>query len=118
MAIMLIGGVEIPPPKSIDIQYTRIGKTETNAAGDTIMDLLAVKRKLSITWAHLNPEQAADVVTAVNAGPFVDVTVIDPETGETETGEYRCTKEALSSMRYESDAPIGYRDIEIDLTER
>lgn len=118
MAIMLIGGVEMPPPKSMDIQYTRIGKTETNAAGNTIMDLLAVKRKITLVWAHLTPSQAADVVTAVNAGPFVDVTVTEPETQETDTGEYRCTKEALSSMRYESDAPIGYRDIEIELTER
>lgn len=118
MAILMIGGSEMPPPKSIDIQYTRVGKTETNAAGNTVMDLLAIKRKITLVWARLTPEQAQDVVGAVNAGPFCDVTVIEPETGETETGEYRTTKEALSSMRYESDAPVGYRDIEVELTER
>lgn len=118
MAILMIGGSEMPPPKSMDIQYTRIGKTETNAAGDTVMDLLAIKRKIALMWAHLAPDQVQDVVGAVNAGPFFEVTIIEPETGETVTGEYRATKTALSSMRYESDAPIGYRNIEVELTER
>lgn len=118
MAILMIGGSEMPPPKSIDVQYKRIGKTETNAAGNTIMDLLAIKRTLAIRWAYLKPDQASDVVTAVNEGPFVDVTIIEPETGESATGEYRCTKEGMSSMRYDSNEPIGYKDIEIELTER
>ena len=119
MAILIIGSAEMPPPKSMDIQYTKVGKTETNAAGDTVMDLLATKRKISIQWGHLSPADAQNVAQAVNEGPFISVTFFDPMQQATDTADFRCTKSGMNAMRHSGNGgPIGYTNIEVELTER
>ena len=118
MAILIINGAEMPSPSEMQIGYKDIGKAETAASGDTIMDRVAIKRTISASFAHLSKDQAQAILVALKTLLFFDLHFYDPLSGESMSGTFRCTSCTVSPWRYADGAPVGYTGGKITLEER
>ena len=118
MAILTINGAEMPSPSEMQIGYKDIGKAETAASGDTVMDRVAIKRTINATFAHLTKDQAQALLIALKTLPFFDLYFFDPLSGTHISGTFRCTSCTVSPWRYVDGAPIGYTGGKITLEER
>ncbi len=75
--MLKIDGVEMPAPVKYDVDIMNIVKAERNAAGDMVIDLIAVKRKIELDLKMLNNEEISKVLKSV-APPTFDVEYFDP----------------------------------------
>ena len=116
MAVLSINGTDMPSPSAMEIQYDAVGKQETNAAGNTVMDRLGVKRTLKCTWNHLNAEDAAILLTAAQAENWIELGFYDPQSGEDE-GVFRVERASAPVFRVVEGVPV-FRSVQIDFRER
>jgi hypothetical protein len=119
MAILTINGAAMPSPSGLEIAYKSIGKAETSASGETVMDRIALKRTITANFSYLTQEGAKALSQAVmqNAN-FFDLTFYDPMTGTELTGIFRATECRLSPYRYAEGVPVGHREGKITMEER
>lgn len=118
MAIIAINGLDMPSPQTMEISYREIGKNETNAAGQKVMDRVALKRDLKCVWRYLSKEDAGILLGQITPEPFMDVSFVDPVTGENAEGEYKAADTVIKPNRYANGFPVGYADITINFQER
>lgn len=118
MAILTINGEAMPSPKEMKISYAPVGKSESNAAGDTVMDRIALKRTLKATWAYLTALQAASLIGTAQDDYFMTAAYVDPMTGASYSGTFYVKSCELEVVRYEGDVPTAYRDVTITLAEQ
>ena len=119
MAILVIDGAEMPSPSKLEITYKSIGKAETSASGDTVMDRIALKRTITATFSHLTKAAAKTLlVAAIQNANFFDLTLYDPMTGEEYGGIFRATACSLSPWCYKDGQPVGYTGGKITMEER
>lgn len=118
MAVIAINGMEVPSPQTMEITWREIGKSDTNAAGQLVMDRVAIKKDLKFVWRYLSVDDMRFLIGLVNAEPFLQITCIDPATGEDAQGEYRAVDRLVKPSRYQDGKPAGYSDLQITFEER
>lgn len=116
MAILSINGTDMPSPSAMEVRYEPVGKTETNAAGNTVMDRLGMKRLLKITWNHLSAEDAAILLTAAQSENWNELEFYDPAEGR-QQGVFRAERTSAPVHRVVNDVP-EYRGVQIEFRER
>lgn len=64
---LLYAGQDLPVPdeNGINIELQPIDTTERNAAGDAMIEEVALKRNISITWSNLNGNKASIIMTSL-----------------------------------------------------
>lgn len=83
---MKINGVTILTPTELKVSTFRISKSERTADGSMVMDIIAVKRRLDLSWAVIadsDLQQIMGLLAPTQA--FHAVIYPDPENGETAT---------------------------------
>lgn len=118
MAILTVNGVDMPSPKEMNISYNPIGKSENNAAGGIVMDRIALKRTISLSWGYLDIDNAVILLSAMQGELFMSVAFYDPATSGAYTGTFYAQTCDASPVRYEGGLPIGYKDVSVTLTEK
>lgn len=118
MAILTIDGAAMPSPSEMIVDYKDVGKAETAASGETVMDRIAVKRTVTAVYNYLTPENAALLLQAVKSALFFTLEFHNPMSRETVTGTFRSTTCTVSPMRYEAGQPVGYTGGRIVMEER
>jgi hypothetical protein len=116
MSLIIIDGVEIPAPSEYSVGIQDISKAERNANGTMIIERVATKRKIELSWKYLSKEQLAQVLTAVS-NVFFQVTFIDPQDNATRTGTFYCGDRKAGMLDYKNGVP-RYKDVQFNLIER
>jgi hypothetical protein len=99
-AMIKINTVDMPTPSKLYVVLLNVqSPDDRNAAGTTIIDRIATKRRLECEWAYLSPTDMATLLAAVSATVFFTVNYYDPydnalkditcHVGERAVGVYR-----------------------------
>ena len=101
--MLKINGTTMPSPASMTVSGADIGdSSRRNAAGEKIIDRIAVKRSLSLRWSVLTGAQMAQLLSAVEAQPFFLVTYPDPVTNGDKQAVCCCASRSAELLRYGS----------------
>lgn len=116
MSLIKINGVEMPPPASLQVGIQDLSKAERNARGTMIIERIATKRKIELSWAYLAPDQLSQLLTAVSA-VFFSATYTDPQTNVEQTGTFYCGDRNAGVLDC-INGNMRYKDIKFSLIER
>ncbi len=116
MALITINGVAIPAPSDLAVGIQDLSKAERNANGTMIIERIATKRKLELSWAYLDKASLSQVLNAVSS-VFFTVTYVDPQTNGTKTGTFYCGDRKCGMIDFKNGIP-RWKDIKFDLIER
>ena len=99
MALITISGVALPTPSEFQVGYQDISKAERNANGTMIIERVAVKRKLFLTYAYVTESDASLILKAVAPTSYT-VTYMDPQTRSMKSGAFYCGDRNLGMIDY------------------
>jgi hypothetical protein len=111
-----INGVDLPSPSEYAVGIQDISKAERNANGTMIIERVATKRKIELSWKYLDKDQLAQVLNAVSP-VFFEVTYIDPQDNGIMTGTFYCGDRKCGMLDYKNGVP-RYKDVQFNLIER
>ncbi|RKD22458.1 hypothetical protein SAMN02745883_00688 [Caminicella sporogenes DSM 14501] len=111
-----INGVALPTPSDYRVSIMDISKAERTSAGTMVIDRIATKRKIELSWKYLNKEEVSKVLRLVSH-VFFTVDYIDPQEGNWRNGTFYCGDRNIGALDY-IDGNIRYKDIKFNLIER
>ena len=105
--MLKINGIEIKTPSGMEVGLTEIGdRSRRNAAGEQVIDRIAVKRRIHVVWSILQPSEAAALFSAIGAQAFFQVQYPDPLTGKARSAVCSCERQSAGVQRMENGAAI------------
>ncbi len=114
---VLIDGVEIVKPSTIEVTPFILQRAERAASGRLRVDIIAEKRALQLGWSLIKDADMKQILDLLSAGVFHQVAYPDPQNGESHTisakvdGEIRLASwRTIGGVRY-------WRDVGISLIE-
>lgn len=116
MALVSINGVALPTPTEFQVGIQDISKAERNANGKMIIERVATKRKLFLTYSYVTENDAATILKFV-APTFYNVTYVDPQDKTMKSGSFYCGDRNIGMVDYIGGIP-RYRDLTFNLIER
>lgn len=116
MALLTIDGVAMPTPSSLTLGIQDISKAERNTRGTMIIERIATKDKLEMSWAHLTRSQLSLLLNAVKPTLF-EVTYMDPETDAFRTSTFYAGDRSIAFVSFVDNEPV-YKDIKFNVIER
>lgn len=116
MSLIKIKGVELPTPSEYSVGIQDISKAERNANGTMIIDRIATKRKIELSWKMLDSNTLSQVLNAV-APVLFTVEYMDPQDNAMKTGTFYCGDRNNPMMRFTNGVPI-YKDVKFSIVER
>lgn len=111
-----IDNVEIPTPSTFTASVMDLSKAERNARGTIIIERIATKRKLELSWSYLDKDRLQQLLTAVSP-VFFTVEYPDPQTGEMRTGTFYAGDRKTGMIDFRNGVP-RWRDVSFNLIER
>ena len=118
MAILTINGADAPSPSEMKVRIFDVGSGEArSAAGGLVADRVAVKRELTLRWAHLTPAQLSALMEAVGGEAFFQAAYPDPETGASRSASFRCAERSAGVLLVRGGAPV-WTDVEMSWVEK
>lgn len=111
-----IDGIVIPAPSDLSVGIMDLSKAERNAAGTMVIDRIATKRKLELSWKYLSKEDLSELFTAVSP-VFFTVEYIDPQENKKKIGMFYAGDRKAGALDY-INGTIRYKDITVNLIER
>ena len=114
--MITIGGVSIPTPSTYSISIQDLSKAERNANGSMIIERIATKRKLEMSWNYLSSSDLSSLLSKV-APVFFTVTYPDSVDGTTRSGTFYCGDRSSEAIDYISGT-IRYKNVKFNLIER
>lgn len=115
MAILTIGGATMPSPTELTLSYMDLSKADRNANGRMIIERIATKRKLAITYAFITAADLSKVLNAISP-TYYSVTFLDAKTNSMTTGSFYCGDRNLGMIMWNDGSPY-YKDFAFDLIE-
>lgn len=116
MSLIRVNGVAIPTPSDIKFNVMDITNSERNANGTMIMELIAQKQKIELSWNFLKKEDLNSIISAVD-GIFFQVTYPNPKTGILTTKTMYSGDRTMSALDY-INGNIRYKDVKMSFIER
>ena len=77
-----LNGVLIAEPSKIDIGIHRISRAERAASGRMSMEIIAIKRAISLEYNIISGAELGTILTALEAAPFHTLRYPDPQGAE------------------------------------
>ncbi|SHH86475.1 DUF6711 family protein [Desulfosporosinus lacus] len=111
-----INGVTIPSPSSYQVNLQDINRVERNANGNTIIERIATKRKIDMSWNYLSQSDLAIVLQAIS-GVFFNVEYVDPQDGSLKTGTFYSGDRKAGALDYQ-DGVMRWKDSGFSISER
>lgn len=108
--------VKIPTPSDYLVGIQDISKAERNARGTMIIDRIATKRKLELSWKYLSKEDLSKVLKLVSP-VFFQVDYIDPQDNAVKTGTFYCGDRTAPALDVRNGV-IRYKDVKFNIIER
>ena len=115
--VMKINGNDIPTPsKEYVVRYHVQSKDDKNAAGQTVRDRIATKRRIECEWAYLSCADMASLLTAI-ADVFFTVNYYDPYDNALKTITCEVGEQSIGVYRITSGVPV-WTNTKMTLTEQ
>lgn len=111
-----INGIQIPTPSTYTIGIMDLSKAGRVASGLLMIERIATKRKIELSWSYLEKKELSDLLTLVSP-TFFDVEYIDPQSDTIKTGSFYCGDRTVESLDYRN-GQIRYKNIRFNLIER
>lgn len=116
MALIKIGGVELPAPSTYDVGIMDINKVERNARGDMIGERIATKRKIELSWKSLTQSELSSILNVVSP-LFFSVEYIDPKDKAVRVGTFYAGDRNCPMLSFINGVP-KYKDVKFNVIER
>ena len=116
MALINIGGTDLPAPASYNVTITDITKNDRNAAGMMIIERSSIKRSIQLGWNYLSGDDYSAVLNAVS-DVFFTVTYFDPQNNTNQTGTFYCSDRQAGMIQFTNGVP-SWSNVQFTLTER
>ncbi|MEK4239060.1 DUF6711 family protein [Paenibacillus sp. FSL H7-0714] len=113
--MIAINGTPLPSPTSYKVSIQDLSKGERNVNGLLLLERIATKRKIDLSWKMLTQAQFSAILSLVS-GVFFQVEYQDPQTG-VRTGTFYCgdrTAPALSFVK----GVVQYSEVSFSIIER
>jgi len=110
-----VNGVQISTPSSFQIGITDLSKTERNANGGLIIEVIATKRTLELSYSYLSSTALSTILTAISASTF-SVTYPDAQTGADRISTFYCSDKNAGAIDYQNNI-MRYKDVKFNLIE-
>ena len=111
-----VNGVDIPTPSDYMVSVLDISKAERNANGTMIIERVATKRRLEMTWNYLSQVDLSALLTRISP-TFFEVEYIDSQTGTVRTGTFYAGDRNAGAIDYQNGV-MRFKDISFNLIER
>ena len=79
---MTIDGVQIKTPTELKVGIFRLSKAERLASGKMVMDIIATKRRLDLSWEIIEDNELQKILDLLDSRVFHTVVYPDPQSGE------------------------------------
>lgn len=112
-----IGDLDIPTPSDCSIGINDIIKEDRTANGNVIIERVATKRKIDLSWKYLSNTQLQELMTTISANVFFTVSYPDPLTGATRSGTFYVGDRSAGMIDYQAGVP-RWKDIKLNLLEK
>ena len=99
MALISVSGVALPTPSEFQVGYMDVSKAERNANGTMIIERVATKRKLFITYAYISENDASLILKQIAPTTYT-VVYMDPQTRSMKSGSFYCGDRNLGMIDY------------------
>lgn len=117
MAVLTIDGAAAPSPSTLKVSVFEVGSSQArSASGRLVVDCVAVKRRLTLGWAHLTPTELGGLLGAVS-GAFFTATYPDPQTMAPRTMICLCSESSMGVLRVQDGAPV-WTDVQMEWIEQ
>ena len=116
MALVSIEGVALPTPTEFQIGYMDISKAERNANGNMIIERIATKRKLFLTYSYLTTSELSLILQKTSPA-YYNVTYLDAQTNTIKTGSFYCGDRTVGMVDY-INGIARYKEFTFNLIER
>ena len=116
MSLITVNGVDFPTPTDYQVGVLDISKSERNAAGTMIREIIATKRKIELSWSYLSKSQLSTVLNLVAPG-FFTVTYVDPLGNDNRSGTFYAGDKNCGMLDFRNGVP-RYKDVKFNLIER
>ncbi len=111
-----INGVVIPTPSDYQVGIMDLSKAERNALGTLIIERVATKRKIEMSWNYLNKDELSQLLNLVSPVLF-EVDYINPQENSRKTGTFYVGDRKAGAIDYKN-GNIRYKDIQFNIIER
>lgn len=113
--MLKVNGNTISPPSSLQFGVQDISEGGRVASGRIVIDRIATKVKLELTWNYLTPQELSKLLTAISPVTFI-VEYLDPRSNSMETREFYVGDRKVGMYSYRNGNPI-YIDIGFNFIE-
>ena len=117
MAVLEVNGAAVASPSEMKVTVFEVGSGERrSASGGLVADCVAVKRRLQLRWAHMEPSQLGALLGMVAGGAEFEAGYPDPSAGW-RVGTFRCGESIAGVLRIVGGEPV-WVDVSMEWTER
>lgn len=106
----------IPTPSDLSVGIMDLSKAERNARGTMIIERIATKRKLELSWKYLDKDTLSHLLKLISP-VFFNVEYIDPESNSLKTGVFYSGDRNMGALDFKNGI-VRYKDIKFNLVER
>lgn len=116
MAVIKVGTTDLPTPSDMSIGVMDISKAERNTNGLMIMERIATKQKIEMTWKYLSATELSTILKAIK-NTFFDVTYTDPVENASRKGTFYVGDRKNGIMDIKNGV-VRYKDVQFNFIER
>ena len=114
--MITIGSTKVKNPSSLTVSLYDITEAERNAKGTMVIDLIARKYKLELTWSYLTQQELTEILNAIQTSITFKVSFTDPVTGNTISKTCYSGDRTAPMLSY-SENSITWKDFKVNLIE-
>lgn len=107
---------DLPTPSDFQVGIMDLSKAERNANGWMIIERIATKRKLELSWNYLSRSQLSAILVKVSTVSFY-VKYMDPAQNTYKESEFYCGDRSAGMIDFINGVP-RYKDVKFSLIER
>lgn len=115
--IIRIDGTQIKSPSSLKVGVYRLSKSGRVASGDMVMDIIAIKRRIDLTWKVISGKHLNQILDLLETSAFHTVEYPDPQTPGTLTTKIMYPGDSNQDL-FRTDSNYYWRDVTLALIEK
>lgn len=115
MALLNIGGVNMPTPTELTVSVQDISKADRNANGSMVLERIATKQKLACKWSCISDLDLSKILLAISPTTY-NITYVDPVTNSWVTKNMYCGDRSAAYINFQNNTAL-YKDFSVDFIE-
>ena len=116
MSIIKINGITLPALTKYDVGIQNIVKGGRVTSGDTVIDIIAIKRKIELDLTMLNSKEVSQVLKLV-APTYFEVEYQDPEDDGIRKGTFYSGDRKATGLMYKN-GKMEWKGLTFNIIER